>query len=470
MAVQTSAFRAFLTSYLVRRADPSTPFDQLSLQQLWEMFFKVRKELALEERQPRSADEMFQALRGLNMETAAADNNGVTQHLIEETISEVQKNVIRVRAMHPEDFFAPSSEQVPFTDTQLDALLQKVTAAPSVLQIQYILHQLPTSSGTFSADQVLTYYFTSFDPDACAAFVPPTTPPLPATPVPDLARAQGVGILRSFAYSPTARPTSAEAAAARAQKLHPTVKTAIKKISEKFDRRLLKRLLARIDQPFPLCPKSPLLLRQVRKYFWENHKVLKFDLTAEVKAADLRAYPSLAERLYVIDCGFQALYGYRLHLVQLTALAALIIQPQVTRRLLQVLTGEGKSNIITALAIYLVKCKDPDCPYVDIITTHHHLAKRDAGGELKRMFDLFGVTVAHIAVTKDTLRPRMARPEYLANVVFGTSDSFVFDVLGTEYYMEGQRNNRPFAYCIIDEVRTCCCICLLLNVFVCFAI
>lgn len=430
---QDAVFRSFLVGYLMGHPkwQMQVALTKMPMQELWEEFYKIRKDLAQMPRKPRTADDIFQALRELNK-----DADQATRDLVELTIAEIKNEVFPTREMHPEDFFTPTFKQVPFTDEQLNSLLTSVIAPPSLQDTQYILQELSTTGASQDAEAVAKYFFTKFNPTTSAAFVlqPPAV----------------LNFVRSTLSSMSLT----------AEKLHPSLAGSVGKLCKGFDVRMLKRVLARNSQLVRTFPadlassEGALFVQQVRKDYWANHKALKFDLRAEVKAAErnLCAYASVADRLYVFDCGFQACYGYRLHLVQLTALAVLILHPEVTRRLLQVLTGEGKSNIIAALAIYLVKCGDPETPYVDIVTTHNHLAKRDAEGEMKRMFDLFSVTVAHNIVSEEDPVPDKARPEYRANVVFGTPDSFIFDVLGTEYYMQGQRADRPFAYCIVDEV------------------
>ena len=110
----------------------------------------------------------------------------------------------------------------------------------------------------------------------------------------------------------------------------------------------------------------------------------------------------------------------------------------------QVSTGEGKSLIIVVLAIIKALYRNK----VDIITSSHVLAKRDAT-ENKDIYQLFQVTVGHNCSEETSDR----RASYKENqVVYGEMSMFQRDLLLDRFYDQNIRGNRNFDCIVVDEV------------------
>lgn len=126
-------------------------------------------------------------------------------------------------------------------------------------------------------------------------------------------------------------------------------------------------------------------------------------------------------------------------LAQVIAVILLLQRPSGENRLLQQATGEGKSTTCAMLAVVLALRKK----YVDIITSSHVLAKRDAEDEHRRsFFETFGLTVAHNA---DVSGRSGEASCYSCDVVYGSAHDF--QVSGTvserrrtnSHYGEGEK-------------------------------
>ncbi|CAF4455695.1 unnamed protein product, partial [Didymodactylos carnosus] len=118
----------------------------------------------------------------------------------------------------------------------------------------------------------------------------------------------------------------------------------------------------------------------------------------------------------------------------------------------QILTGEGKSTVVSILAVI----KALQDQHVDIITSSITLSKRDSH-ERKGFYDYFNITVAHNNdETNYTSGPKLC---YQADIVYGNSSQFQFDLLRHEFSLLNTRTLdkdkgliRRFDAVIIDEV------------------
>ena len=110
----------------------------------------------------------------------------------------------------------------------------------------------------------------------------------------------------------------------------------------------------------------------------------------------------------------------------------------------QVSTGEGKSLIIVVLATIKALYGNK----VDIITSSHILAKRDAS-ENEDIYQLLQVTAGHNCSDETTER----KMSYKENqVVYGEMGMFQRDLLLDRFYDKSIRGDRKFDYIIVDEV------------------
>ncbi|UJR06676.1 hypothetical protein I4U23_010962 [Adineta vaga] len=138
--------------------------------------------------------------------------------------------------------------------------------------------------------------------------------------------------------------------------------------------------------------------------------------------------------------------------IQILAILILLDVRSQGGRLLQILTGEGKSTVVSILAAIKALQKQ----HVDIITSSMTLAKRDAQ-ERKSFYEYFNITVAHNNdETSYTSGPKQC---YHADVVYGNSSQFQFDLLRHEFSLLNTRTLnkeknllRRFDAVIIDEV------------------
>jgi preprotein translocase subunit SecA len=101
-------------------------------------------------------------------------------------------------------------------------------------------------------------------------------------------------------------------------------------------------------------------------------------------------------------------------------------------RLLQILTGEGKSTVVSMLAVI----KALNNLHVDIITSSMTLARRDAH-ERKSFYDYFDITVSHN--NDETSYSSGPKECYKADVVYGNSSQFQFDLLRHEFSLSNTR-------------------------------
>ncbi|CAF2741894.1 unnamed protein product [Rotaria sp. Silwood2] len=136
---------------------------------------------------------------------------------------------------------------------------------------------------------------------------------------------------------------------------------------------------------------------------------------------------------------------YRPRDIQILSLLLLIENPRQGRgRLAQIRTGEGKSIIVSMLAVYL--SLPPLSKRVDIITTSEILAQRDAD-EFAPLYQMFHLSVGHNCSDPST------KPNYNVHIVYGTVSHFAGDLLRTDFYLQTEiRGNRPYEAAIVDEV------------------
>ena len=153
----------------------------------------------------------------------------------------------------------------------------------------------------------------------------------------------------------------------------------------------------------------------------------------------------LIEALAVIKRANFLAIGFELTDAQLLSCLVMLDSDKDHGRLLQVSTGEGKSAIVSVLAIInALKGKK-----VDIITSNHVLAARDAI-EKAKLYGMFGLScddnndkAIYIKGEKDC---------YRKNIVYGEAAQFQFDTLRDEYSLLGTLAGRKCQVAIVDEV------------------
>jgi len=111
--------------------------------------------------------------------------------------------------------------------------------------------------------------------------------------------------------------------------------------------------------------------------------------------------------------------------------------------LLQVSTGEGKSTIVSVLAIiHALKGKK-----IDIITSSPVLAERDAKEKMK-LYEMFNLTCADN--NDKSVYVKGAKNCYKKDIVYGETAQFQFDTLSDEYKKLNTLAGRKCEVAIID--------------------
>lgn len=146
----------------------------------------------------------------------------------------------------------------------------------------------------------------------------------------------------------------------------------------------------------------------------------------------------LPEAMAVIDRALEIITnGHRIRNVQLASIFLILTSPKNRGLLLQIKTGEGKSNIVAAIAII----KALQFQFVDILSSSIVLAKRDAE-EKKNFYKLFDLTCSNAEETKS----------YNENIIYGDTLSFEGDIIKMDFHGYFSRNpEREFRCLIIDE-------------------
>ena len=161
----------------------------------------------------------------------------------------------------------------------------------------------------------------------------------------------------------------------------------------------------------------------------------------------------VANAIMTLMCAVQTTKHYCPRQTQVVALTILMLSSKTsTSRLLEVLTGEGKSCIVAMFAAVLgIQGK-----HVDIITSSPILACRDAE-EWADFYEIFGLKATHNSdikhVSSDENDPDEERRTcYKHDIVYGTVNDFSADILHEEFEQKQVRCGRRFDAVVIDEV------------------
>jgi len=120
--------------------------------------------------------------------------------------------------------------------------------------------------------------------------------------------------------------------------------------------------------------------------------------------------------------------------------------------ILEVLSGEGKTLIISFLAIYFAVLGKK----VDILTSSSVLAERDAKNRQK-LYNRFGVTCDFCRKDSKNSNEKRILECYNADVVYGDGLNLIGDILRYEFMgKKGRGKQRPFHCIIIDEIDNIC--------------
>lgn len=178
---------------------------------------------------------------------------------------------------------------------------------------------------------------------------------------------------------------------------------------------------------------------------WNNNDILSWARTLRTVGTKLQVDDGFtAEALCVARRAFFLLTGFILTPVQILAIYT-GINKGLKARFLQVATGSGKSAITAILsAIYALRQKS-----VDVYTSSPVLAERDAQ-TWQEFFTMFGLTCSH---NGESSSPYVIgiKACYKADIVYGETSNFQFDILRDGYSGLGTLGGRRGQVAIVDE-------------------
>ena len=122
--------------------------------------------------------------------------------------------------------------------------------------------------------------------------------------------------------------------------------------------------------------------------------------------------------------------------------------------ILEVLSGEGKTMIISFLALYIAIFNKK----VDILTSSPVLAERDAKNR-KKFYERFQISCDYCRKDSRNIFDNNEKYKlecYRADVVYGDGINLIGDILRYEFMEKNGRGNRPCSYIIIDEIDNIC--------------
>lgn len=128
------------------------------------------------------------------------------------------------------------------------------------------------------------------------------------------------------------------------------------------------------------------------------------------------------DQLLLLAVGREAVrkkFGIYPYNTQVMATLGLINHPaELKGRIARMLTGEGKSTVITMLSFFLT-CQGKT---IDIISSARYLARRDQM-KYKDFFQAFGISTSHICTDSPT------KQHFDAQIIYGTNYDFEFSIL-----------------------------------------
>ena len=215
-----------------------------------------------------------------------------------------------------------------------------------------------------------------------------------------------------------------------------------------FDIFEIKNILFKIKNEYILNYKN---------IFLSKEKEIEYFTTIinEILKTKFNKYDFYISLIPILIKGCLIKFGYEPRDIQIIALLLFLFKNQQKGMIEQIYTGEGKTIIISFLAII----KALEGKKVDILTSSCVLAERDAL-EMKDFYNLFGLSVDYCK-TNNNIELNKKNIEnfkcYDANIVYGDSLSLEGDILRTNFMgLVGRGNNRPYDCIIIDEIDNIC--------------
>ena len=155
----------------------------------------------------------------------------------------------------------------------------------------------------------------------------------------------------------------------------------------------------------------------------------------------------------------ELIFKYKPRQIQILAVLFFLFKDKNSGLIEEILTGEGKTIIISFLAII----KAFQGKKIDILTSSLVLAERDAN-EMRQFYNYFGLSVDFCKNNfKDNFKNEKFSEKqecfdcYYADIVYGDCLSFESDILRTEFMgIVGRGRKRNFDCIIIDEIDNIC--------------
>lgn len=179
---------------------------------------------------------------------------------------------------------------------------------------------------------------------------------------------------------------------------------------------------------------------------WHKSDIIKWALHIKTMNYQTKLLPEIIavmRRAYLLHCEKEPRDTQLLTLVCLMETGA----SNLKGRFAQVATGEGKSIIIAMFACIKALFGET----VDIITSSHILAKRDAD-DYRGFYNLFGLNIASNEHSQSYVSGIKDCYEDTIQIVYGEASNFQFDILRHEYSNLKTRGQRNFGVVIVDEV------------------
>ena len=222
----------------------------------------------------------------------------------------------------------------------------------------------------------------------------------------------------------------------------------INKSNQSFNLREIKDIFFKIKNEYNSKYKNIFFINENETEFFLNK-------VHEISPKKFNKYDFYISLIPILIKGCSLKFGYEPRSIQIIALLFFLFKDMNKGLIEQIYTGEGKTIIISFLAII----KALEGKKVDILTSSCVLAERDAT-EMKDFYNLFGLSVDYCKVNndKELFDNSLENLEcYNADIVYGDSLSLEADILRTNFMgIVGRGYKRPFDCIIIDEVDNIC--------------
>lgn len=177
---------------------------------------------------------------------------------------------------------------------------------------------------------------------------------------------------------------------------------------------------------------------------WDKQDIKTWAYIVQARKETVRLSEHLPELIAVVKRTAYLHHDFPPRTIQVLSLL-LLIAGESTRRLAQITTGEGKSNIIAMLAA--IKALQGE--QVDIVTSSYLLAKRDTN-DFTPFYTLLNLEVGENSGLPENENEKK-KSCYKKHIVYGDTLHFEGDILRDEYQLENTRLGRGFCTVIIDE-------------------